>query len=128
MGKYKYSKAIGFLHISCEASIHTISKIWEKWILIVRKKYGKKQIFQIYWFLKYFRWSRNPYNSQNMGKVNSHNTEKVWEKNKHSKVMGFSNILGEAEIHYSSQYMSKGNSHSKGKIWENSNISKLRVF
>ena len=49
-------------------------------------------------------------------------------KNKHSKVMGFSNILGEAEIHYSSQYMSKGNSHSKGKIWESSIISKLRVF
>ena len=34
-----------------------------------------------------------------MGKVNSHNTGKVWEKNKHSKVMGFLIILGEAEIH-----------------------------
>ena len=33
-----------------------------------------------------------------MGKVNSHNTGKVWKK-KHLKVMGFSNILGEAEIH-----------------------------
>ena len=36
-------------------------------------------------------------------------------KNKHSKVMGFSNILGGAEI------------HTNPKIWENTNISKLRV-
>ena len=55
--------------------------------------------FQIYGFLKYFGWSRNPCNSQNMGKVYSHNMGKVWEKNKHSKVMGFSTILGEADIH-----------------------------
>ena len=34
-----------------------------------------------------------------MGKVNSHNTGKVREKNKHHKVMRFSNILGGAEIH-----------------------------
>ena len=42
-----------------------------------------------------------------MGKVNSHNTGKVWEKSKHSKVLGFSNILGEAEI------------HTIPKIWKN---------
>ena len=34
-----------------------------------------------------------------MGKVDFHSTGKVWENNKHSKVMGFSNILDEAEIH-----------------------------
>ena len=34
-----------------------------------------------------------------MGNVNSHNTGKVCEKNKHLKVLGFSNILGEAETH-----------------------------
>ena len=32
-----------------------------------------------------------------MGKVNSHNRRRVWEKSKHFKVIGFSNILGEAE-------------------------------
>ena len=137
MGKHKHSKAMGYLHISCVALIHTIPKIWEKWIprvrknmgkhkhfkvkcfwnfsleaenhavlktwekwiCIIRKKHGETQAFQIYGFLKYFGWSRNSYNSQNMGKVNSHNTGKVWEKSKHSKVLGFSNILGEAEIH-----------------------------
>ena len=30
MVKRKYSKAIGFSHISCEALIQTIPKIWEK--------------------------------------------------------------------------------------------------
>ena len=33
-------QTIGFLHISCDTLIHTIPKIWEKWIPIVRKKYG----------------------------------------------------------------------------------------
>ena len=106
MGKHKHSKAMGFLHISCVALIHTIPKIWEKWIPTVRKKYekhnhfkvkcfsnfslkaeihavpktwekwisiigekyGKTQTFEIYGFLKYFGWSRNPYNSQKDGK------------------------------------------------------------
>ena len=92
-------KGKGFLNFLLVVKIHAVPKIWEKWIYIVWKKHGKTQTFQIYGFLKYFGWSRNPYNSQNMGKVNSHNMEKVWEKNRHSRVMDFSNILGEAEIH-----------------------------
>ena len=59
---------MGFLNISGEAEIHKISKIWEKWIPIIREKYTKKQTFQTYVFLKYFGWSRNPYNFQNMVK------------------------------------------------------------
>ena len=35
-----------FLHISCEALIHAIPKIWKKWIPIVRRKYGKTETFQ----------------------------------------------------------------------------------
>ena len=46
MGKHKHFKAMGFLHISCVALIHTIPKIWEKWIPTGRKKYGKTQTFQ----------------------------------------------------------------------------------
>ena len=50
-------------------------------------------------------------------------------ENKHSKVIGLSNILGETEIHnYNSQNMGKVNSRSKGKIWENTNISNLEIF
>ena len=83
-----------------EVEVHTISKTWEKWISIVRKKHGKTQTFQIYGFLKTFELNRNPYNSQNMRKVNSHNTGRVWEKtNILFKLMDFLNILGEAEIH-----------------------------
>ena len=95
MGKHKHFKVKGFWNFLLEAEIHAV----QKWISIVREKYAKTQTFQIYGFLKYFRWSRNPYNSQNLGKVNFHNTGKVSEKNKHSKVMGFSTILSEAEIH-----------------------------
>ena len=37
---------IGFLHISLEAQIHTIPKIWEKWIPIAKEKYGKTETLQ----------------------------------------------------------------------------------
>ena len=37
---------MGFLDISGEAEIHAIPKTWEKWIYIVREKYGKTQTFQ----------------------------------------------------------------------------------
>ena len=37
---------MGFLNISDEADVHAIPKIWEKWISIVRDKYGKAETFQ----------------------------------------------------------------------------------
>ena len=77
--KNKHSKLMGFSTILVEAEIHTIPKISKKWIPIVREKYGKTQTFQSNEFLKYFGWCRNPYNSQNMGKVNLHSTGKVRE-------------------------------------------------
>ena len=46
-------------------------------------------------------------------------------KNRNSKVIGFSTILNEAEIHRIPKVWKKMNSHSEGKIWENTNISKL---
>ena len=79
MEKHKHFKFMGFLNISDEAEIHTIPRIWEKWISIIREKYGKKQTFQSNEFLHYFEWSRNPYNSQNMEKVNFHSKRKIWE-------------------------------------------------
>ena len=79
MGKHKHFKVKGFLNFSYETEIHAVPKIWEKWISIIREKHGKIQAFQIYGFLKYFGWSRNPYNSQNMEKVNLLSTGKVWE-------------------------------------------------
>ena len=60
--------------------------IWKEWIPIIREKYRKKQTFQSNGFLKYFGWSRNPYNFQNMGKVNSHSNEKIWENTNISKL------------------------------------------
>ena len=53
-------------------------KTWEEWIS-TREKYGKTETFQVYGFLKYFGLSRNPYISQNMGKVDFHSTRKMWE-------------------------------------------------
>ena len=56
-----------------------VPKSWKKSILIIWKKYEKIKAFQNYGFLKYFTWSRNPSNFQNIGKVNSHSTRKLWE-------------------------------------------------
>ena len=55
MGKHKYSKGLGFLHIphvsiAREIEIHTIPITWENWILKVRETYGKTQTFQSYVF------------------------------------------------------------------------------
>ena len=52
--KNKHPKVMGFLPILGEAEIHTIPKIWKKWIPIVSEKYGKTQTFQSNGFLKYF--------------------------------------------------------------------------
>ena len=79
MEKHKHFKSMGFLNILDEAEIHTIPRTLEKWISIIREKYEKTQTFQSNGFLKYFGRSRNPYNSQNMGKVNLHSTGKVRE-------------------------------------------------
>ena len=79
-GKTQTFQSYRLLNISGEAEINTIPKTWEKWISIVQKKCGKTQTFQIYGFLKNFGLNKNPYNSQNMGKVNSHNTRRVCEK------------------------------------------------
>ena len=64
---------------SGEAEIHTVPKTWEKWISIAREKIWENTNISNLRFLKYIWGSRNPYNSQNMEKVNSHNTEKEWE-------------------------------------------------
>ena len=53
------SKSRVFLNFSFEAEVYAVPKTWEKGISIVREKHSKTQIFQIYGFLKYFRWNRN---------------------------------------------------------------------
>ena len=75
MEKHKHFKFMGFLNISDEAEIHTIPRPWEKWISINTVNVW----FQSNGFLHYFEWSRNPYNSQNMEKVNFHSKRKIWE-------------------------------------------------
>ena len=79
---------MSFLNVSREAETNTI--------LQTRRK---TQTSQSYGFLTNFAWSRNPYNSQDMRKVNSQCKGKNMEKHKHSKVKGFLHILGETEIH-----------------------------
>ena len=46
---------MGFLNISGGTENHTTPKTWEKKIDITQEKYGKKQTFESYDFLKYFR-------------------------------------------------------------------------
>ena len=54
MRKNKHLKVKGLSNTLGETEIHTIPKTKEKWITIVREKYGKTKTFQIYGFLKYF--------------------------------------------------------------------------
>ena len=90
MGKRKYSEVKGFSNISREKKQqkkHAISKAWDEWIPIAQEKYGEKQTFQNYEVPKYFLWSRNPYNSQTTGWVNSHIMELAWENADNSQVL-----------------------------------------
>ena len=123
MRKHKHFKVQCFWIFSLDAEIFAVPKTWEKWISIIRKKYGKTQTFQIYGFFKYFGWSRNPYNSQNLGKVNFHNTGKVWEKKQTFQSNGFLKCFGRSRNPYNSQNMGKVDLHSTGKVRENTEIS-----
>ena len=69
---------------------HGKSILWEK--------YRKTQTSESYGLLSNFAYSRNPYNSQDMRKVNSHSKGKTQE-NRHSRVKGFVHISCETEIH-----------------------------
>ena len=52
MGKHENLKVKCFWIFLLEAEIHAVPNTWEKWISIIREKYGKTQAFQIYGFLK----------------------------------------------------------------------------
>ena len=57
-----------FTTILGKAEIHTIPKIWKKWISIVREKYGKTQTFQSMGF------------SNILGEAEIHMISKIQEK------------------------------------------------
>ena len=88
---------MGFSNILGEAEIHTIPKIWEKWIPIVRKKYEKTQTFQS--VSEIFHLMQKSMQFAKHGKSGFPLCGKVMEKHKHFKFMGFLNISDEAEIH-----------------------------
>ena len=157
MGKHKYSKGMCFVHIlnssiSREMETDTIPKpkTWKKWILIVKQTYGKTETFKSSGFLTYFMWDINPFNSQNMGKMNSHskeNMEKIWkntnisklrvpktwekwilivqekfEKTQTFQIYGFIKYFGWSRNSYISQNMGNVNLLSTKKVWENTEI------
>ena len=43
--KHKHFKVKGFWNFLLEAEIHAVPKTWEKWIAIIREKYGKTETF-----------------------------------------------------------------------------------
>ena len=116
MRKHKHFKIKCFWNISHDTEIHAVPKTWEKWISIIREKYGKTQTFQIYEFLKYFGWNRNPYNSQNLGKVDLHGTGKVREN---------------TEISHSLRYLAHlefMRTHGIPNVCECTNSHKMEIF
>ena len=112
----KHSKVMGFSNFLDEAEIHTIPKTWEKRISIVREKHGKIQTFHFYRFLKSFGWSRNPYNSQNMEKVNLHSTRKVSEN---TEIFHIPCYLEDFELM---------RTHTIPDLWECTNSHKMEIF
>ena len=85
-------------------------KTWKLWIYLVRESYGKTQIFQRFGFLTYSArlycaWNRNPYNSDNMGKLNSQSKGNVWEN---------TNIPKLCFLHISCEALN----HTIPKIWK----------
>ena len=121
MWKHKHFKAKCFWNVSLDAEIHAVPKIWEKWISIIHEKHEKVQTFQICGFLNYFEWSRNPYNSQNMEKVNAHSREK-YGKTQTFQSNGFLKYFGWSRNPYNSQNMGNVNLHSTRKVRENTEI------
>ena len=112
----KHFKVKYFSNVFLYAEIHAVPKTWEKWISIIREKYGKTQRFQIYEFLKYFGWNRNPYNSQNLGKVDLHGTGKVREN---------------TEISHSLRYLAHlefMRTHGIPNVCECTNSHKMEIF
>ena len=116
MGKHKHFKFMVFLNILGKAEIHKIPKRWEKWISLVWEKHGKTQTFQIYGFFKYVGWSRNPYNSQNMEKVNLLSTGKVWENWEISHILCYL------------VYLELIRTHALRNVWECANFHKMEIF
>ena len=116
MEKHKHVKDKGFLNISREAKIYAIPKSWDEWIPAVRKKYVKKQTFQNNAVRKYFMWSRNPYNSQTTGWVNSHITELVRENTDNSQVPLY---LRDLELM---------GTHAIISVWEWANPHTMEIF
>ena len=80
------------------------------------EKYGKTETIQSNGFVKCFGWSRNPYNSQNMGKVNLHSTGKVRENTEISHNLGY---LADLELM---------KTHGILNVYECTNFHKMTIF
>ena len=123
-------KVLVLLHIphsfiSCVIETHKIP--WEIWIFIVRGTSGKTRTFQSYRSLAYFAQGINAYNSQIMGKVNSHSKENIWENTGISKSR-VSFFLLEAELHAVPKTWKKKDFHSTWKVWGNTKHLKFMGF
>ena len=67
MGKHEHFKVKGLWNFLLEAEIHAVPNTWEKWISIIRGKYGKKN-FKVMGF------------SNILGEEEIHTIPKIWEK------------------------------------------------
>ena len=83
----------------------------------VGEKNVKKQTFENYGFLKYFRWSRDPYNSKNIKKW----ITIVWE-NTSIWNLWVLKYFGWSRNPCNSQNMGKMNLNSTGKLWKNTDF------
>ena len=131
IGKHKYFKGLGFLHIphsfiSREIETHTIPKTLENWILAARETYrsiGKHKHSKAIGFLHI------------SCEALIHTIPKIWEKwipivrKKYEKTQTFQSYVFLKFFAWcrnpcSSQSMGKLDFHYTGKVWEKTNIPK----
>ena len=97
------------------------------WIPIVREEHGKTQTFKNFGFLKHFLWSRNLYNFQNIGKLNSHSTGK-FEKTQIFQAYGFLTYFTWSRNPYNSQTMGWMNFHITEQVLENTDNFQVLLY
>ena len=129
MGKHKYSKGLGFLHIPHSSISHVIETHtipWEIWIIIVEERLGKHKHSKATGLL-HISCKALIHNSQNMGKVNFHSKEKIWENT------GISKLRVSYIFHLEQNSMQlpkhgKKDFHSTRKVWGNTKHLKFMGF
>ena len=112
----KHFKFMGFLNISGKAEIYTIPKIWEKWIPLIRVRYGENKHSKVTGFLKI------------SGEAGIYTIPKIWEQWIYF-ITG--KVWENTEIFHTLRYLADVElmrTHAIPNVWECTNSDKMDIF